>query len=53
MKVDKEFRLRAKGKPDIRAYATRGYWTDVKKNVMDFYLRIDPDEFKRMGYTVA
>lgn len=52
-RVGKEFMLRAKGHHDIRTIATRGYWTDVKNDVMDFYLKIRPKEFSRMEVDVA
>lgn len=52
-KVGKEFLLKAEGRPDLRAYATRGYWMDVERNDKDFYLRFDPDEFERMAFGVV
>ncbi len=48
-KVGKEFVLKAKGRPDIPARAVRGYWTNVAKGIKDFYLRIEPDDFKQMA----
>lgn len=51
-KVGKEFVLKAKGCPDVPAHATRGYWTDVAKGVKDFYLRIEPGDFKHMKMDV-
>lgn len=51
-KTGKEFRLRAEGRPGIRAFATRGFWVDVEKDIKEFYLRIDPEEFSRMPFDV-
>jgi hypothetical protein len=46
--VGKEFVLRAKGRKDVHALATRGYWAGPGV----FYLRIEPAELKRMALGV-
>lgn len=45
--VGKEFVLRAEGRKDVQALATRGYWASGL-----FYLRIEPAELKRMAFGV-
>ncbi|MFG0320589.1 MAG: transglutaminase domain-containing protein, partial [Planctomycetota bacterium JB042] len=49
-RVDKEFVLRARdrSRDALRAHAARGYWVDTIEGVHAFYLRIEPDEFRRM-----
>ena len=51
--VDKRFVLRAPGRPEIEARATRGYWLDLDEDLRDFYLRIEPRDFRRMRPGVA
>jgi hypothetical protein len=51
--VGKRFVLRAKGKPDVPAIATRGYWINSDKDVRDFYVRIEPTDFAKMARGVG
>lgn len=44
----KRFALRAAGRPDVPARATRGYWVIPESDVRAFYLRVEPDEFAAM-----
>lgn len=48
-KVDKEFRLTAEGRDDVRLFAARGYWVDIARDVREFYLHIPPDQFEKMA----
>ncbi len=48
-KVGKGFVLRAEGRPDVRARATRGYWVAPAEGMQEFYLRIEPNEFPKMA----
>ena len=49
----KEFLLRAKGRPDVHARATRGYWAEPEKGVQEFHLAVEPKELERMASGVA
>jgi hypothetical protein len=46
--VGKDFVLRAGGHDDIPLRAVRGYWTDIDRDIKDFYLRIEPADFGLM-----
>jgi hypothetical protein len=46
--VGKEFKLRAAGRPDVRAVATRGYWIDMGRGIREFYLQVPPEDLKTM-----
>lgn len=44
----KDFRLVAAGQPDVQAKAERGYWIAPDKDCREFYVRIPPEEMKKM-----
>ena len=46
--ADKGFVLRSQGYPSVRAAAQRGYWYDAAKGVSEFYVHIEPREFRKM-----
>ncbi|HUR29003.1 MAG TPA: hypothetical protein VM509_12510 [Planctomycetota bacterium] len=46
--VAKRFLLRAAGHPDIPVHASRGYWINDKKDLKEFYLHVDPEDFAKM-----
>jgi hypothetical protein len=49
----KEFLLlRAAGKAEVRARATRGLWADPKKDLREFHLEITPGELAKMELDV-
>jgi hypothetical protein len=45
--------LRAGGQADVPLHAIRSYWVDPKKDVHDFYLRIEPRDVPRMQLGVV
>lgn len=49
----KQFRFVAKGHPTVKAQAERGYWLDSSADCREFYLRIAPDEMKKLRDDVA
>jgi hypothetical protein len=44
----KEFVLRAPGKRDVPARATRGYWAEPEKGIQEFHLQVDPADLAAM-----
>ena len=47
-KVAKEFTLESRRKPKIRARAERGFWIDPGEDCREFYVRIPPEQMKKM-----
>lgn len=46
--VDHDFLLRAEGRPDVPAHATRGWWCDPKRSRREFYLRVEPADVAKI-----
>ena len=51
--MGKQFVLRAEGHADVPARAARGYWSDWRTDVREFYLRIEPAALPTMEPGVA
>jgi len=51
--ASKEFLLTAPGKPQVRAAAERGYWLNSGQDAREFYIRVPPDQMKKMKKDVA
>jgi hypothetical protein len=51
--VDHDFLLRADGRADVPAHATRGFWFDAKRGTRDFYLRVEPADVATIAQGVA
>jgi hypothetical protein len=49
----KRFRLVAKNQDAVTANAERGFWFDREKDCLEFYVRIAPDEMKKLKAGVA
>ncbi|MHC4470462.1 MAG: transglutaminase domain-containing protein [Planctomycetota bacterium] len=48
-RADKEFVLRAKGHPDVRAVVSGWYYTQASTERREFHLHIAPEEYARMA----
>jgi hypothetical protein len=44
----KSFLLTSPGNPDVRAAAERGYWLNSDLDYREFYVRVPPDEMKKL-----
>lgn len=51
--ANKQFTLRAAGQPDVPAEAVKSWWAAPERGLCEFYLRIRPEDYRRMAKGVS